>query len=272
MVMRTGSKRRRRPKAAPLARADRLRSALAGGDAAGHPRRSGTTRFAPTKTSVPSIIQEMIERLAISDSWSPTSASRTRTSTTRSASAMPPRRKGASSSPRTGRAALRHQPDAASPLQPSRRSDRRRDGLDHSRTAQGRHRRAGGRSVSVPSCTAGLSGESRHGAAFLVSWAAPRLSEFQAEVSATRRAPDGERRARALELRRTYFTSAPMQQVVAVDLLYLLRDCTDWETTLAFINELPESMRRLPSCKSSARSPDRRPAIISVRSAPSIRS
>ena len=72
------------------------------------------------------------------------------------------------------------------------------------------------------------------------------LSEFQAEVSATRRAPDGERRARALELRRTYFTSAPMQQVVAVDLLYLLRDCTDWETTLAFINELPESMRRLP--------------------------
>jgi hypothetical protein len=72
------------------------------------------------------------------------------------------------------------------------------------------------------------------------------LSEFQAAVSATRRAPDGERRARALALEKAHFTGSPIQQVVAIDLLYLLRDCTDWETTLAFINELPESLQRMP--------------------------
>ena len=37
-----------------------------------------------------------------------------------------------------------------------------------------------------------------------------------------------------------------MQHIVALDLLYLLRDCTDWPSTLKFIDELPSAVQELP--------------------------
>jgi hypothetical protein len=79
------------------------------------------------------------------------------------------------------------------------------------------------------------------------------LSVFQAEVAAVRCAPPSQRASRALELRRRYGsglqgTPAVLQVVpsVAMELLYLLRDCTDWQTTLAYLDTLPEQLRNLP--------------------------
>jgi tetratricopeptide (TPR) repeat protein len=72
------------------------------------------------------------------------------------------------------------------------------------------------------------------------------LSEFQAEVHATRCAPQSECRDRALKLRQRYFAGGPIQQVVALELLYVLRDCTDFQTTRDFIDSLPKDIRDLP--------------------------
>ena len=73
------------------------------------------------------------------------------------------------------------------------------------------------------------------------------LSAFQAEVIAAREAPAGERQARALALRdRTLGGGGPVQKAVALELLYLLRDCADWQTTLAHIDALPAELQTLP--------------------------
>ncbi len=69
------------------------------------------------------------------------------------------------------------------------------------------------------------------------------LSKFQADIIAARSATGDECRTRALELRERYYTGGPIQKAVAVELLYTLRDCTDWKTTLAFIDALPEDLR-----------------------------
>ena len=75
------------------------------------------------------------------------------------------------------------------------------------------------------------------------------LSRFQAEIIAARSATGDECRTRALELRKRYYTGGPIQKAVAVELLYTLRDCTDWTTTLAFIDTLPEDLRLSPLVK-----------------------
>jgi len=72
-----------------------------------------------------------------------------------------------------------------------------------------------------------------------------QLSAFQAAVSAARSSPAGECQRQALELCAQY-TDVPIQNVVALDLLYLLRDCTDWPTTLKFIGQLPPAIRDMP--------------------------
>jgi hypothetical protein len=70
------------------------------------------------------------------------------------------------------------------------------------------------------------------------------ISAFQAEVLAARALPRGAAcTAKALELR-DRFTGGPVQGVVALELLYLLRDCTDWNTTLAFIDALPDDWQQ----------------------------
>lgn len=69
------------------------------------------------------------------------------------------------------------------------------------------------------------------------------LSQFQAEIVAARSASGDACRARALALRDRYYAGGPIQKMVALELLYTLRDCTDWKTTLEFIDSLPEDLR-----------------------------
>ncbi len=69
------------------------------------------------------------------------------------------------------------------------------------------------------------------------------LSQFQQEILAARSATGDACRTRALELRDRYFTGGPIQRAVAVELLYTLRDCTDWKTTRDFIDQLPSDLR-----------------------------
>ncbi len=70
------------------------------------------------------------------------------------------------------------------------------------------------------------------------------LSQFQSEIIAARSATGAAIRARALELRDRYYAGGkPVQTPVAVELLYTLRDCTDWKMTLEFIDSLPPDLR-----------------------------
>ncbi|MBZ5619862.1 MAG: TRAFs-binding domain-containing protein [Acidobacteriia bacterium] len=75
------------------------------------------------------------------------------------------------------------------------------------------------------------------------------LSRFQAEIIAARTATGQDRRTRALDLRARYYTGGPVQKAVAIELLYTLRDSTDWTTTLEFIDTLPGDLRNSPLVK-----------------------
>ena len=75
------------------------------------------------------------------------------------------------------------------------------------------------------------------------------LSAFQAEVQATRSMPTPACSANALKLRDRFYTGGPVQTAVAVELMYLLRDCTDWKTTLQFIDSLPYDLQQQPLVK-----------------------
>lgn len=75
-----------------------------------------------------------------------------------------------------------------------------------------------------------------------------KLSAFQAEVTAVRRAPSPECADKARNLVRRYATNAPILSSVALELLYLLRDCTgDWPAVVQYIDQMPESFRRMPT-------------------------
>jgi hypothetical protein len=54
------------------------------------------------------------------------------------------------------------------------------------------------------------------------------LSQFQAEIIAAPAGNSDECRTPALELRQRYYAGGPIQKAVAIELLYLIRDCTDW--------------------------------------------
>jgi hypothetical protein len=76
------------------------------------------------------------------------------------------------------------------------------------------------------------------------------LSRFQEEIAAARCAEGDSRRMRALALRQRYFDGGgPVQTAVAVELLFALRDCTDWKTVLDFIDVLPATLRDTPLVK-----------------------
>lgn len=75
------------------------------------------------------------------------------------------------------------------------------------------------------------------------------LSQFQGEIIAARSAANGECRSRALDLRQKYYNGGPVQKAVALELLFTLRDCTDWATTVEFIESLPAELRELPAVK-----------------------
>lgn len=69
------------------------------------------------------------------------------------------------------------------------------------------------------------------------------LSQFQQQIIAARSGTGQECRLRALQLRDQYFTGGPIRKAVAIELLYTLRDCTDWTTTLEFIDKLPADLK-----------------------------
>jgi len=75
------------------------------------------------------------------------------------------------------------------------------------------------------------------------------LSKFQSEIIAARTATGDQRRTRALQLRDRYYTGGPIQKAIAIELLYTLRDCTDFNTTLEFIDRLPADLRNAPLVK-----------------------
>jgi hypothetical protein len=75
------------------------------------------------------------------------------------------------------------------------------------------------------------------------------LSRFQAEIIAARSGNGDECRTRALELRNRYYTGGPIQKAVAMELVYTLRDCTDWTTTTGFIDSLPDDLKNAPLVK-----------------------
>lgn len=75
------------------------------------------------------------------------------------------------------------------------------------------------------------------------------LSKFQAEIIAARSATGDQRRVRALALRDRYYTGGPIQRAVAIELLYTLRDCTDWKTSLEFADKLPVDLKNSPLVK-----------------------
>ncbi|HYN22075.1 MAG TPA: tetratricopeptide repeat-containing protein [Thermoanaerobaculia bacterium] len=75
-----------------------------------------------------------------------------------------------------------------------------------------------------------------------------KLSAFQAEVTAVRRAPKDQCAAKARALLQRYATDAPMLSSVAMELLYLLRDCTeDWKAVIEYVDRLPKGIRGLPT-------------------------
>lgn len=75
------------------------------------------------------------------------------------------------------------------------------------------------------------------------------LSQFQAEIIAARTGSRDQCRARALELRSRYYTGGPVQKAVAIELLYTIRDCADWTTTIEFIDSLPADLKSSPLVK-----------------------
>jgi hypothetical protein len=77
-----------------------------------------------------------------------------------------------------------------------------------------------------------------------------QLSRLQGEISSVRNTPLSMRRARALALQQRYYAgSGPIQIAVAMELVNLLRDATDWPTTLAFIESLPPDVQEHPAMR-----------------------
>ena len=75
---------------------------------------------------------------------------------------------------------------------------------------------------------------------------AEKLSEFQAEAGAARRAPRDQCRAEAMRVLETYKEDAPGLPSIAVELLALLRDAGEWQKALDFIVGLPGRVQNLP--------------------------
>jgi Tetratricopeptide Repeats-Sensor len=73
-----------------------------------------------------------------------------------------------------------------------------------------------------------------------------RLGAFQGDISAARVVPIAERAAHARAVAKQHYSGGPVQRAVALELVYLLRDCADPATTLEFIDSLPREISELP--------------------------
>jgi hypothetical protein len=72
------------------------------------------------------------------------------------------------------------------------------------------------------------------------------IAAFQTQVREVRLTSDKpKKKALALALRDEYPAGKPMSQAVALELVALLRDCAGWAETIAYIDELPTSIRGL---------------------------
>lgn len=75
------------------------------------------------------------------------------------------------------------------------------------------------------------------------------LSQFQAQVRAVRRAPTHEQATLALTLRDKHTPSPMISTAVALEILYMLRDCAGWEDMLSYLDACPAAIRELPTVR-----------------------
>jgi tetratricopeptide (TPR) repeat protein len=75
------------------------------------------------------------------------------------------------------------------------------------------------------------------------------LSRFQADARAVRLAPAAEQPALARALQERYASTRPLIPAVALEVLYVLRDCAGWPTVLTYIQALPPALQGLPVVK-----------------------
>jgi hypothetical protein len=73
-----------------------------------------------------------------------------------------------------------------------------------------------------------------------------QLSRFNREVQAARLAPAAEARDKARAVWQTYRGSLVNMPALALEILYLLRDCGDWASVTELVEGLPERIRNLP--------------------------
>ena len=71
------------------------------------------------------------------------------------------------------------------------------------------------------------------------------LSQFQGKARAVRRAPKGEQTDMALRLRDEHPATPIIPTSVALEILYLLRDCAGWPEMLAYLDACPDTIRDL---------------------------
>ena len=160
--------------------------------------------------------------------------------------------------------ALRHRPDAPGAL-PARRSPSTMpppsgSGASSSSTCRGSPRVDRGSSISsrLP--------EHRPGAGVVVPAQSRGVVGVPGEVLAARSLPSPACSTKAIELRdRFYRKGGPIQAVVAMELLYLLRGCTTWETTLEFIDSLPQELQQQTLVKEQRALAQSRAAITTTR-------
>jgi len=75
------------------------------------------------------------------------------------------------------------------------------------------------------------------------------LSQFQAQARAVRRAPNDQQAAMALKLRDEHRANPIIPPSVALEIIYLLRDCAGWQEMLAYLDACPPAIRDLPGVR-----------------------
>lgn len=75
------------------------------------------------------------------------------------------------------------------------------------------------------------------------------LGEFRKDLAAVYLLPEKRRGPRARALKDAYINRNAMTPFVALELLYLLRDVSDWESVVKYVQKLPDQIRCLPVVK-----------------------
>lgn len=75
---------------------------------------------------------------------------------------------------------------------------------------------------------------------------AKQLAELQADIRTARRVPKEQRAQEAVKVAEQYKGAASQLPSVALELLNLLKDTTQWQAALSFVSNLPERIYNLP--------------------------